>query len=791
MLFQDLNLRPPSFNVSDKLDALNSFGIKDLLTDQDFKRITKLTAIVSSSPIALFYFKEKEKSWIRSNIELDEPLFEDSLFSKHTFEQSSFVEISNASLDANFADDKLVTGSYKLLFHAAIPLRTKTGLTIGSVQVYDTVPKQLTAAQVEGIKLIAEEITSLVDEHSSKTKLQNFEKLFEFSTDLVFIGGGDGYFQQINPAFETVLGWSKEKLLTTSTFDFLHPDDIASTEKELDKLQHGEHTINFLQRFKTINGDYKTIQWTSTPEIATGRIFGIGRDITEKHFLELELKDTKQMLEQTNKVAKVGGWSLDVDSKKVYWSSVTKEIHGVSPDYEPDLLTGINFYKEGESREKILNVLDIAFAKGRPWNLELQIINANGKEIWVKAIGSVEMEDGQCKRMYGTFQDINDSKLSEISLKLALERQDELNKVLSNQINLLKIQDKTIEKIQEFKFMADAVPQIIWTTKANGIPDYFNEHWYTYTGLSVEKSLSNGWGTILHPDDLERSLKIWHEAVTTGKTYEVEYRFKRFSDGAYKWHLGRGLPMKNDAGEIVKWFGSCTDIDEYKRALELESKINQYEDFNRIVAHNLRGPAGSIKMLLDLLVKEDCGVIEQRDLLTMLTQSSDILSETLNELMKVLEVRNNRNLPFDDCDIAEMVSYTERMLKGQIKSKQAILTTNLSCPTVKFPKLYLESIFYNIISNALKYSKIDIAPQILITCEKLNDKTLITFKDNGLGIDLNRHQENLFKLNKVFHRGFDSKGVGLFMTKTQIEIFGGSIWVDSEPGVGSTFFVEL
>ncbi len=787
---KDFAFAPSLLYAAESFNAFGNFGTLDLLTSHDFDRVTKLASIISGSPIALVYFFEDGKDWIQANTSIDIEPFRNSGFHRYTVSENSLVEISDAADDGTFAREELVTGKNSIRFYAGLPLMNSLKKIVGTLQVYDTEVKELSPRQKTGLQLLAEEVISLLEERSRKANPQNFEKHFEFSTDLVFIGGDDGYFQQINPAFEKVLGWSKEHLLTTSTFDFLHPDDVDSTSKELNKLQEGGRTVNFLQRFKTIKGDYRTIQWTSTPELSTGRIFGIGRDVTEIQALELELRNTRQMLEQTNKVAKVGGWSLDVDSKKIYWSTITKEIHGVPDDYEPDLLTGINFYKEGESREKIMSALEVAFAVGKPWDLQLQLINNTGKAIWVRAIGNAEMENGECKRLFGTFQDINDSKLAEIALKFSLERQDELNQVLSKQIELVKVQDKTIEKIKEFKFMTDAIPQIVWTASPDGFADYFNEHWFSYTGLSTEQSLGRGWLSVLHPDDLPQMSAVWRDAMATQEPFEIEYRFKSGAGNNYKWHLGRGIPMKEN-GEVVKWFGSSTDIDEYKRALQLENRISQYEDFNRIVAHNLRGPSGSIKMLLNLLAKDDCDVMERRDVLSMLKQSSDVLSETLNELMKVLEVRNNRNLAFDDCNVEEIIQGTERMLMGQLKAKEAIITSNLATDTVKFPKLYLESIFYNIISNALKYSKSNVPPRIAISCEQLNGRTLLRFKDNGLGIDLQRHQQDLFKLNKVFHRGFDSKGVGLFMTKTQIETFGGRIWVESEPNVGSEFFVEL
>ncbi|WP_367119226.1 PAS domain-containing protein [uncultured Mucilaginibacter sp.] len=494
------------------------------------------------------------------------------------------------------------------------------------------------------------------------------------------------------------------------------------------------------------------------------------------------------MLEQTNQVARVGGWELDVQQQKIFWTSVTKEIHGVAPYFEPDLNTGIDFYKYGDDRERITAVINNAIKDGTSWDEQFQIINAKSDEVWVRAIGNAEFKNGICTRLFGTFQDINELKKNELALKYSIETQESLNKVLIEQIEYIKQQDRTIEKIQEFQFLADSIPQIIWTSKQDGSKDYYNKHWFEYTGLTIEETMEKGWAPVLHPDDVRVDFKEWKRSVMAKDAYEAELRFKRAADNVYKWHLVRAVPMKDKNGKVIKWFGSSTDIDAYKNALDLENRISQFEDFNRIVAHNLRGPAGSIDLMLNM-INESSDEAEKNELIPLLKESSTTLIETLNELMKVLEIRHNSNLPFEECDLTTMVDMVKRMLKGQVMSKKAIISTHFQVSAIKFPKIYLESIFYNMISNSLKYSRPDVQPEINISSKIRDGRVILTFGDNGLGIDLNKHSKNMFKLNGVFHTGFDSKGVGLFMTKTQIETFGGKISVASEPGKGTVFTI--
>ncbi len=128
---------------------------------------------------------------------------------------------------------------------------------------------------------------------------------------------------------------------------------------------------------------------------------------------------------------------------------------------------------------------------------------------------------------------------------------------------------------QHFRLLVETIPQIVWTSEPNGEPDYYNQRWFDYTGMTLEQTRGWGWEPVLHPDDLQNCVDAWSEAVRTGDDYEVHYRFKRAADGQYRWHLGRARPVRNPAGEIVKWFGTCTDIDDQKRAEE--RNLEKYE----------------------------------------------------------------------------------------------------------------------------------------------------------------------------------------------------------------------
>jgi len=231
----------------------------------------------------------------------------------------------------------------------------------------------------------------------------------------------------------------------------------------------------------------------------------------------------------------------------------------------------------------------------------------------------------------------------------------------------------------------------------------------------------------------------------------------------------------------------------------LMGKVNQLEELSYIIAHNLRGPAGNIKLLTEALLAKDendpggnlSGAFTMDEGLGFILEASNSLINSLSSLMKIAEVKMNKNVPINECDVEAVVNEVATQLQSAIFEKQATITLSLEVKVINYPKAYLESILYNFISNALKYSKPGVPPQVCIVTRVVDDRVQLAVKDNGLGIDMERYGSRMFKLNQVFHTGHDSKGFGLYLTKTQVESLGGSISVVSKINEGSEFVVTF
>ncbi|WP_412463630.1 PAS domain-containing sensor histidine kinase [Flavobacterium mekongense] len=228
-----------------------------------------------------------------------------------------------------------------------------------------------------------------------------------------------------------------------------------------------------------------------------------------------------------------------------------------------------------------------------------------------------------------------------------------------------------------------------------------------------------------------------------------------------------------------------------KNVVALTHQKKQLEDFCNIISHNLRAPLVNISMLVEMVAENSIND-ENIIFLEKLDKAAKNLNETFNELVESIQITQDTEIPHEEIELESFTTGIIDSLHGEINKTQATVEMDFSkAPKVCYPLNYMRSILQNLISNSLKYSSPERRPIIKINSKIKNDSVIISISDNGLGLDLNKHSENLFKIRKVFHDHPAAKGFGLFITKSQVTALGGKIWVESEPNVGSTFHVEL
>lgn len=224
---------------------------------------------------------------------------------------------------------------------------------------------------------------------------------------------------------------------------------------------------------------------------------------------------------------------------------------------------------------------------------------------------------------------------------------------------------------------------------------------------------------------------------------------------------------------------------------ELTVQNQQLNDFANITSHNLRSPASNITALIST-IEENSSVDEYKMIFDMLKKVAQNLNDSLNQLMEVLHIKKNKIINKELLPFQEIYTKILESLQGEILKSGAIIKADFSeIPQVEYSRIYLESIFHNLISNALKYRDKVRIPEISIKTEKKNGNILLHITDNGLGIDLEKNGHKIFGMHQIFHNHPEAKGIGLFMTKTQIESMKGKITVSSEVNAGTTFTVQF
>lgn len=270
-------------------------------------------------------------------------------------------------------------------------------------------------------------------------------------------------------------------------------------------------------------------------------------------------------------------------------------------------------------------------------------------------------------------------------------------------------------------------------------------------------------------------------------------------DGTEQWHQTTKVPFaktKDDETTVLSLVTDVTKRVEYEvelaESLQTISKQNErLSNFAHIVSHNLRNHAGGISLLVEL-IEDANSETEKKELHELLGKASERLNETIADLNDIIDRQSKVEAELKNIDFRETINGIKDVLKTEIRRNNVIIEEDIEDNLMfKYSPAYLESIVLNLISNAIKYRCTDKRPIIKLKAWKENGRAQFVVQDNGRGIDLEKYGDKIFGMYKTFHNNENSKGIGLYITKNQIEALGGSIHVESTPNVGSTFTVDF
>ncbi|WP_238482521.1 hybrid sensor histidine kinase/response regulator [Noviherbaspirillum aridicola] len=352
------------------------------------------------------------------------------------------------------------------------------------------------------------------------------------------------------------------------------------------------------------------------------------------------------------------------------------------------------------------------------------------------------------------------------------------------------------ESEAKFRTIADAMPQMVWSTRPDGYHDYYNQRWYDFTGMPVGSTDGASWNDMFHADDQARAWKLWRNSLETGEPYEIEYRLRHRS-GEYRWVLGRALPVRDESGRIIRWMGTCTDIHEHKLNQEaLKESDRRKDEFLAMLAHELRNPLAPISAAAELLAMLPSVDDRTRQISEVIARHAHHMTELVNDLLDVSRVtRGLAKLEKEPVDIQAVVTEAVEQIRPLAEERGHALNMHfpLEKAMVLGDKKRLVQVLANLLGNAAKYTPN--GGRVDLNLEADPHRVTICVRDNGIGMtpDLVRSAFELFSQGeRTADRAQGGLGIGLALVKSLVELHGGTVGASSQGvGLGSTFTVTL
>ncbi|MDQ1522745.1 MAG: hypothetical protein QOE47_669 [Pyrinomonadaceae bacterium] len=351
---------------------------------------------------------------------------------------------------------------------------------------------------------------------------------------------------------------------------------------------------------------------------------------------------------------------------------------------------------------------------------------------------------------------------------------------------------------QRYRFLAESIPQQVWTAQPDGALDYVNRQTVDYFARTGAEIVGDNWQQVIHPDDLEACLARWQRSLATGEVYEVEFRLRRGSDGDYRWHLGRALPMRDADGRIIRWFGTNTDIDDQKRLYRLAEEANRAKDtFLATVSHELRTPLTSMMGWAELLKLGMLDEKGQRHALDVIESSARSQAQLIGDLLDISRIISGKlRLDVQPLELAPVIAAATDVVHPAAEAKSIRLVSHVApgVGMVSGDPDRMQQIIWNLLSNAVKFTPEGGRVEVSLR-RTAGAQAEIVVTDDGAGINpefLPHVFEHFRQADSTSTRKHGGLGLGLAIVRRLVELHGGTVAAESEgEGRGATFRIRL
>lgn len=624
---------------------------------------------------------------------------------------------------------------------------------------------------------IMNDITAQVEAMNSVAASErSYRELFNSVGEAIYIQDINGVFLDVNNEACTMYGYAKAELIGKTPAFFSAPgkNDLEKLNRQLALAMNGEQqTFRWWGRKKGGEIILNEVRFTRGTHLGKEAVIATAWDITEKTKTASSLQESEKRFERMIEDLNVGVVLLSVKSELLTVNRAAQQILLLETG-DNKIADRISFVTEnGEPLSKEMLPWEVAqrtrvAVRGQ----FIGIVYPDEKTSWFLVNADPGMHDQDLVHIVITLTDITERKLMEEHWK---------------------------ESELRFRTLQEASFGGIGLHRMGALVDC-NQGLCDLTGYRYEELIGTNGINLIAPEF--RDLVIEKIISKSTQPYDVVGLRKDGSRFFLEIH-GKNIPYKDGQLRVTE-FRDITDrklaeekiLEQNARLLliteDLKQKNDQLQEFTQIVSHNLRSPVGNILALLSLIenARDD---EERNDAVALLKEAGTTTLTTLTELNQVLQIQQNKNIERQILQFSDVFGSVKSLLNAKIAEAGAIVRSDFdAAPTVSFPKIYLESILLNLLSNALKYRYPGRAPEIMVkTVTNVDGSISMLVSDNGAGLNMKKYGHQVFKLRKTFHKHPESRGIGLFMIKNQIEAMGGKISLSSIENEGSVFQVDF
>jgi two-component system CheB/CheR fusion protein len=584
-----------------------------------------------------------------------------------------------------------------------------------------------------------------------------------------------------NAAYERWFARPVSEIVGRTISEVAGRETYEAVRPHLDRALRGE-TLRYRTRVDTPGLGLRDIAVTYVPKRHGERVEGVValvEDVTDEVAAEQRLRESEERLQLAIDGARMGTWFRDVRHERIVWDRQHARLLGFDPEHAPRPTDQLWLERvHPDDRARVVDELRAAHQAARTFDLQFRILRADtGEERWLAMHGRFLPDpDGTASvHSLGVVFDVTDAKRAEDDLR----RSEAL-----------------------YRTLGEAVPDLVWSSDADGRPDYVNRRWLEYTGVSLEDFRRIGWTALVHPDDADALRERWTNATTREGVFEAEFRSRRH-DGVYRWLWCRALPLHDGEGRVYKWVGIASDVTERRETEEhlrrtdaaLREADKRKDEFLATLAHELRNPLAPIRYAVRLL-RPDAPAAALSQARDTIDRQATQMARLLDDLLDMSRItRGIIELKRRTLDLRQSVEDSIEVARPMIDGVQHRLTVSLPGQPawVDADPTRLAQIVGNLLQNAAKYT--DPGGAIAVRLDLRDEDIVLSVRDTGIGLSPEM-RARVFEMFSQVHKSITSPrgglGIGLAIVRRLVELHGGTIEVHSAGlGQGTEFVVRL